>query len=51
MGNIHGNRVVADKLERAGSGLVGKHTGNYVLANDKWFRPIALEGDPTARCT
>ncbi len=46
MGNIHGNRVVADKLERKGSGLVGKHTGNYVLANDKWFRPIALEEGP-----
>jgi len=46
MGNIHGNRVVADKLERQGSGLVGKHVGNYVLANDKWFRPIALEEGP-----
>jgi len=43
MGNIHGNRIVADRLERSGSGFVGRHADNYLVANDKWFRAIALE--------
>lgn len=43
MSNIHGNRIVADALERNGSGFRGVHAGNYLLANDQWFRGIAMK--------
>jgi putative membrane-bound dehydrogenase-like protein len=46
MNNIHGNRVNADELERAGSGFVGRHAPDLLLANDQWFRGIALELGP-----
>jgi len=46
MNNIHGNRTNADMLVRAGSGYVGKHSSDLLVANDKWFRGIALELSP-----
>src|SRR5690606_16568967 len=46
MGNIHGNRLNRDVLERAGSGYVGRHAPDFLLANDQWFRAIALEQGP-----
>ncbi len=46
MNNIHGNRVNADRLDRAGSGLVGRHASDVLLANDRWFRGISLELGP-----
>jgi putative membrane-bound dehydrogenase-like protein len=46
MNNVHGNRVNADELVRAGSGFAGRHAGDLLVANDKWFRGIALELSP-----
>lgn len=40
--NIHGNRVNDDRLERSGSGYVGRHGPDLVRANDPWFRGVAL---------
>jgi putative membrane-bound dehydrogenase-like protein len=42
MNNIHGNRVNQDILEPNGSGYVGRHGQDLVMANDKWFRGINL---------
>ncbi len=38
MGNIHGNRVLYDVHARAGSGYSAKHGGDFLMANDPWFR-------------
>ncbi len=46
MGNIHGNRVNRDLLEPDGSGYVGHHGADFLLANDKWFRHIASRLGP-----
>ncbi len=40
MGNLHGNRLLSDQLERKGSGYVAKHDGNLLMANDSWFRSV-----------
>ncbi|MEO8494997.1 MAG: PVC-type heme-binding CxxCH protein [Planctomycetota bacterium] len=44
--NIHGNRVNNDLLERQGSGYVGHHGNDLLLANDHWFRGINLKYGP-----
>ena len=44
--NIHGNRVNNDILERQGSGYVGHHGDDFLMANDKWFRGINLKYGP-----
>jgi hypothetical protein len=41
MGNIHGNRVLYDVPARAGSGYTAKHGGNFLMADDPWFRSTA----------
>ncbi len=46
MGNIHGNRINGDILERAGSTYVGHHGPDLLLANDKWFRLINMKYGP-----
>jgi len=46
MGNIHGNRINVDRLERQGSSYVGQHDEDFLLANDAWFRAINLEYGP-----
>ncbi|MCL4206619.1 MAG: c-type cytochrome [Pirellulaceae bacterium] len=46
MNNIHGNRVNHDRPERRGSGFVGRHRPDVVLANDHWFRGINLRCGP-----
>jgi len=46
MNNIHGNRVNNDILEREGSGFVGHHGDDLLLANDRWFRGINLKYGP-----
>lgn len=46
MNNIHGNRVNNDLLERRGSGFVGRHGDDFLLANDAWFRGVALRSGP-----
>ena len=44
--NIHGNRVNMDRLVRSGSGYVGRHGDDLLLANDRWFRGINLRTSP-----
>jgi putative membrane-bound dehydrogenase-like protein len=46
IGNIHGNRLNNDRLERKGSGYVGRHNPDLLLANDRWFRAINLRTGP-----
>ncbi|MBI1901992.1 MAG: FG-GAP repeat protein [Planctomycetia bacterium] len=46
MNNVHGNRVNCDILEREGSGFVGHHGKDFLLANDHWFRGINLKYGP-----
>lgn len=38
MGNVHGNRLLFDRIERHSSGYAAKHGGNFLMANDPWFR-------------
>ena len=45
--NIHGNRVNQDRLTPKGSSYVGTHAPDLVLANDPWYRGIALRGGPS----
>lgn len=44
--NIHGNRVNNDILKRVGSGYVGSHGKDFLLANDRWYRGINLKYGP-----
>jgi putative membrane-bound dehydrogenase-like protein len=44
--NIHGNRVNNDLLERRGSGYLARHGKDFLLANDSWFRGLALTYGP-----
>ncbi len=44
--NIHGNRVNSDRLVRHGSGYLGRHADDLLLANDHWFRGINLRCGP-----
>jgi putative membrane-bound dehydrogenase-like protein len=46
MANIHGNRLLFDRLERRGSGYVAKHGDNFLMANDTWFRAITISYGP-----
>ncbi|MCC6409977.1 MAG: DUF5329 family protein [Planctomycetes bacterium] len=46
MSNIHGNRLNNDGLVRSGSGFVGTHRPDFVLANDAWFRGITVRYGP-----
>src|SRR5581483_12144452 len=46
MCNIHGNRVNHDTLEHKGSGYVGHHGSDFLLANDPWFRGLNLAYGP-----
>jgi putative membrane-bound dehydrogenase-like protein len=46
MNNVHGNRVNSDRLEPRGSGFVGRHGPDLLLANDRWHRGIALRAGP-----
>ena len=46
MANTHGNRLLYDELQRQGSGYVGKHGSNFLMANDPWFRAISIHSGP-----
>jgi putative membrane-bound dehydrogenase-like protein len=46
MGNIHGNRVNRDLFERKGSGFVGRHGPDFLVANDSWFRHVGSRLGP-----
>jgi putative membrane-bound dehydrogenase-like protein len=44
--NIHGNRINQDILQRRGSGYVARHGRDFLMANDPWFRGVALRYGP-----
>jgi len=44
--NIHGSRVNQDRLERNGSSYIAKHESDVLLANDPWFRGLAIKYGP-----
>ncbi|HVE43014.1 MAG TPA: PVC-type heme-binding CxxCH protein [Planctomycetota bacterium] len=44
--NIHGNRIVTDILERKGSGYVGRHGPDFMLAHDRWYRGLNMTYGP-----
>jgi putative membrane-bound dehydrogenase-like protein len=46
MGNLHGNRLVYDALERHGSGYTARHGGNFLRAHDPWFRSVSQHYGP-----
>jgi putative membrane-bound dehydrogenase-like protein len=46
MANIHGNRLLYDELVRQGSGYVAKHGGDFLMANDAWFRALTIAYGP-----
>jgi putative membrane-bound dehydrogenase-like protein len=46
MCNLHGNRVNRDTLSPNGSTYVAKHAPDFLLANDPWFRGLAIKYGP-----
>jgi putative membrane-bound dehydrogenase-like protein len=44
--NFHGRRVNVERLEREGSGYVGRHEPDILFAKDPWFRGIDLGYGP-----
>ena len=44
--NLHGLRANVDRLERNGSGYVGKHAADFFTTTDPWFRGIDLGYGP-----
>jgi putative membrane-bound dehydrogenase-like protein len=46
MNNIHGARINRDMLKRDGSGFVGSHAPDFLLANDAWSQIISIKYGP-----
>lgn len=46
MGNIHGNCINVDKLEREGSTYAGSGEPDFLSANDAWFMPVVQKTGP-----
>src|SRR4051812_27740811 len=46
MGNIHGNGVNVDRLERRGSTYSGQAEPDFLAANDAWFMPVSQKTGP-----
>jgi putative heme-binding domain-containing protein len=46
MGNIHGNRINVDILEKEGSSYSAKAGPDFLCANDAWFMPVAQKTGP-----
>jgi putative membrane-bound dehydrogenase-like protein len=44
--NFHGRRVNVERLDRSGSGYVGRHEPDVFFAADPWFRGIDLSYGP-----
>src|SRR5262249_3910091 len=44
--NFHGRRANVERLERSGSGYVGRHDQDSFFARDPWFRGIDLTYGP-----
>lgn len=46
MNNIHGARLNRDLLEPSGSGFIGRHAPDFLLANDRWSQLIYFRSGP-----
>lgn len=46
MGNIHGNCINCDHLQRNGSTYVGEPDDDFLSANDAWFMPVVQKTGP-----
>ena len=46
MGNIHGNCINSDRLERNGSTYACKGQTDFLTANDAWFMPVVQKTGP-----
>jgi putative heme-binding domain-containing protein len=46
MGNIHGNCINVDVLERNGSTYRARPAADFLRANDAWFMPVAQQTGP-----
>ena len=46
MGNIHGNCLNVDVLQRRGSTYIAKPAPDFLSANDAWFMPVAQKVGP-----
>ncbi len=44
--NFHGRRINVDRLDRSGSGYVGRHEPDVIFAGDPWFRGLELSSGP-----
>lgn len=44
--NQHGRRMNVDRLQREGSGYVGRHEPDMLHAGDKWFRGVEVTYGP-----
>jgi putative membrane-bound dehydrogenase-like protein len=44
--NMHGRRANVERLERRGSGYVGRHDRDMLFAGDPWFRGMELSTGP-----
>ncbi|HRQ87548.1 MAG TPA: c-type cytochrome [Bacteroidia bacterium] len=44
--NMHGFRTNVERLDREGSGYVGRHEPDIFLTKDKWFRGIDIRQGP-----
>lgn len=44
--NMHGFRTNVERLDREGSGFVGRHEPDIFLTKDKWFRGIDIRPGP-----
>jgi putative membrane-bound dehydrogenase-like protein len=46
MGNIHGNCINVDRLERQGSTYRGEGEPDFLSGNDVWFMPVSVKLGP-----
>jgi putative membrane-bound dehydrogenase-like protein len=44
--NMHGRRANQERLERNGSGYVGRHEPDFFLSDDPWFRGLEISVGP-----
>ncbi len=44
--NLHGRRANVERLERSGSGYVGRHQGDILQSGDPWFRGMEISTGP-----
>ncbi len=44
--NMHGRRANVERLDRVGSGYVGRHEPDVFVSDDKWFRGMEISQGP-----